>query len=126
MIQKEIFKTVILLCSILLLISCKKEGTGGKASITGLVKHHALNVPGATVYIKYGATEFPGIDPSKYDANMTTGSDARFEFKNLKKGNYFLFSIGYDTAIFQTVKGGMPVELTSKKEAKAADLPVVE
>lgn len=118
----------ILLATLLLaaITSCKKEGTGGKASVTGRILHHSLPIPNATVYIKYGAQEFPGTDPSAYDANVTAGSDGKYSFAGLRKGNYYLFSMGYDAAISQTVRGGIPIRMQSKTENLTSDIPVVE
>ncbi|MBI2721954.1 MAG: hypothetical protein HYX39_07250 [Bacteroidetes bacterium] len=106
--------------------SCKKEGPGGKASISGRILHHSLPITNATIYIKYGAQEFPGTDPSAYDVSVTAGTDGTYAFIELRKGNYYLFSIGYDSAISQTVKGGIPIRIKSKTENITSDIPVVE
>lgn len=106
--------------------SCVKEGPGGKAVITGTVKHHAQPIPGAVVYIKYNATESPGSNTTYYDASVTADAQAHYEFVNLKRGDYFLFGIGYDSAIIATVAGGIPVHISKKNETVAADVPVTE
>ena len=123
-------KTTIKILSVILVMavisSCKKEGTGGKATITGYVKHHSAPIPNATVYIKYGAKESPGTDPSNYDANVTADTSAKYVFKDLAKGDYYLFSIGYDSAISNTVYGGTGATIKKKTEAVQVDVPVVE
>ena len=82
--------------------SCVKPGKGGMAEIKGFVKHHTTPVPNAVVCIKYGAKEFPGDDLSIYDEQIiTTGTDAFYEFKELKKGDYYLFSVGFDSSIME-------------------------
>jgi len=124
--KKKILKFIILVLALTQCFSCKKEGLGGKATITGSVLHHSLPIPNAVIYIKYGTNELPGTDPSAYDASVTADANAKFEFKDLRKGKYYLFSIGYDSAIFQTVRGGMPVEIKKKSESKNIDLAVVE
>ncbi len=124
--MKRTIKILIATLSITAIASCKKEGTGGKASVTGKILHHSLPVPNATVYIKYGTQEFPGTEPSAYDASVTAGSDAKYTFSDLRKGNYYLFSIGYDTAISQTVRGGVPIGIKSKTESLTSDIPVTE
>lgn len=44
------------------------------------------------VYIKYGVTELPGTDPANYDASIKADVNSEFEFKDLRKGNYFFQS----------------------------------
>ncbi|MFA7379101.1 MAG: hypothetical protein WC150_01485 [Bacteroidia bacterium] len=123
---KIIFTTLIIAMMITTVLSCKKEGTGGKAIITGYIKHHSAPIPNATVYIKYGAKESAGISPSNYDASVTAGADAKYEFKELNKGDYYVFSVGYDSAISNAVVGGIPVTIKKKTETVNANIPVVE
>ena len=115
---------LVLGCS-MLAVSCKKEGPGGKSSISGNVEHHSIPVPNSIVYIKYGEMEFPGEDVASYDASVVSDSNAHFEFKELQKGHYFLFAVGYDNSHMQDVKGGVGVML-KKNEAKTADVAVTE
>ncbi|TAL61262.1 MAG: carboxypeptidase regulatory-like domain-containing protein [Bacteroidetes bacterium] len=110
----------------LLFAGCSKEGTGGKATIQGMVKHHSDPIPGAVIYIKYGAEESPGTDITYYDASATGDANAHYEFSDLKKGDYYLFAVGFDSNIVQTVIGGIPVEIKSKTETVTADVPVTE
>jgi hypothetical protein len=117
--------SMFLLATVLVFASCKKEGIGGKSSVSGAVKHHALPIPNAVVYIKYGATEFPGTDVSVYDASTVSNSAAKYEFKELQKGDYYLYSVGYDSAISLPVTGGFGVFLKNR-ESKTVDVPVVE
>ncbi len=119
-------KILILIFFSTLIISCSKEGRGGKAAIQGAVKHHSTPIPGAVVYIKYGAKESPGTNVTYYDANVTADASANFMFPDLKRGDYYLFCVGFDSAIAQTVIGGIPVEIKSKTETLTADIPVTE
>lgn len=105
--------------------SCYKEGNGGKSSVNGYVSHHSHRVAGATVYIKYGVVEFPGNDVSKYDASVTADANAHYEFKDLRKGEYYLYGIGYDNSIMETVAGGIGTKLKYNK-ATTTDVPVTE
>lgn len=118
----------ILLTAIVLtmLFACVKEGPGGKCVIKGSVKHHDSLIPGATVYIKYNATESPGDDITKYDASVNANSAAYYEFADLRKGDYYLFAVGFDSSINQPVYGGIPVKLKTKTEVLEVDIPVVE
>jgi|ETNmetMinimDraft_18_1059904.scaffolds.fasta_scaffold79408_2 hypothetical protein len=107
--------------------SCVKPGKGGMAEIKGYVKHHSTAIPNAVVCIKYGAKEFPGDDLSIYDEQiLTTGTDASYEFTELKKGDYYLFSVGYDSTIMEPVKGGVPVLILKKAETADVNIPVAE
>ena len=111
----------------LTLVACEKEGLGGKATITGHVKHHDTPIPNATVYIKYGARELPGTDPSDFDAQTVASSgDGHYEFTDLQKGDYYLFSIGFDSTISEAVKGGIPVNINKKSETLEVNIPVTE
>ena len=105
--------------------SCKKEGTGGKSSVSGNVKHHQELIPNAIVYIKYGATEFPGGDVSLYDDKVTSDTNAHFEFKDLQKGDYYLYGVGYDFTGSYTVTGGVGITL-KRNQSSVVDVPVTE
>ena len=121
-------KLILVITLIALVISsCKKEGTGGKATITGHVKHHEVHISDAIVYIKYGATELPGTNASDYDNQVVASSgDGHYEFSSLQKGDYYLYATGYDGTISATVKGGVPVKIKKKKETVDIDIPVTE
>ena|ERR1035437_628414 len=107
------------------LFACHKEGTGGKSSVSGYVMHHSKAIPNAIVYIKYGATEFPGTDVSLYDASIPTGADAHYEFKDLRRGDYYLYGVGFDNSIVATVTGGIGIKLKYNKST-TTDVPVTE
>jgi hypothetical protein len=108
----------------LLLISCKKEGTGGSTTVATLVAHHSKRIPLATVYIKYGAKDFPGEDVSKYDASEVCDKEGHAHFEELQKGDYYFYAVGYDSAIAQIVKGGVPLKITRKDRGAHIDLDV--
>lgn len=127
--MKSTLKFFILFCFFTILFfsfsSCKKEGPGGKSSVSGNVKHHQELIPSAIVYIKYGATEFPGGDISIYDDKVTSDTNAHFEFKDLEKGDYYLYGVGYDFTGSYNVVGGVGIELKRNK-ASIVDVPVTE
>lgn len=111
--------------SVLVLSSCYKEGSGGKSSVNGYVSHHGHMVANAIVYIKYDAVEFPGADVSKYNASVTADANGHYEFKDLRKGGYYLYGTGYDNSIMETVSGGTGIKLKYNK-ASTTDIPVTE
>ena len=90
---------LLLLLSILVLsvsTSCKKvEGTGGGATIKGIIQEQKYNAlgniiaeyPGSDVdvYLIYGTTD------QFYDDDVKTSYDGSFVFKYLQKGTYTLF-----------------------------------
>ncbi len=114
----------------ILFSSCKKAGLGGAVEIAAFPKHHIMSIPGAIVYIKYNAKDFPGQDVSVYDdsgiADSISGEDPHVHFEGLKRGNYYLYAVGYDSAISQIVKGGIPVVIKDKAGELDIIIPVTE
>jgi hypothetical protein len=112
------------------LTACKKNGTGGNNAIAAFPKHHEQTIPNAIVYIKYGATELPGVNASDFDDSKIAvkegTSAAHAHFEGLLKGNYYIYSVGYDSAVKSVVKGGVAVKITSKSGEKDVDVPVTE
>ncbi len=124
--MKNAFKVLPMILMVVLMASCKKEGIGGDATIEGHVMHHSVHIPNATVYIKYGEKEFPGSSTGAYDASTTASSgDGHFEFEELVAGDYYLYAVGYDSAISEAVFGGIPVTI-KKNSTTEVMLPVVE
>lgn len=107
-----------------LIISCKKNQLGGKSTVKGAVVHHAKIIPNATVYIKFNAKEFPGADVSLYDESVKADHHGSYSFK-CYKGDYYLYGVGYDSAISKPVLGGIPVHIRNK-ETVEADVAVTE
>lgn len=119
-------KFIITICFLMMItLSCHKEGIGGKSYINGTVKHHTKPIPYAVVYIKYGATEFPGTDVTAYDDHTTSDVNGNYEYTNLRKGNYYLYGVGYDNAIALPVTGGIPITVYYNKSYNT-DVPVTE
>jgi hypothetical protein len=110
--------------------SCKKNGTGGENTIAAFPKHHGVTIPNATVYIKYGATELPGVNASDFDDSkiaVKEGSGAAHaHFEGLLKGDYYIYSIGFDSTVNETVSGGIAVKITSKSGEQDVEVPVTE
>jgi hypothetical protein len=112
------------------IVGCKKNGTGGDNTIAAFPKHHGVSIPNATVYIKYGATELPGLNASDFDDSkiaVKEGSGAAHaHFEGLLKGDYYIYSVGFDSTVNETVTGGVAVKITSKSGEKDVDIPVTE
>ena len=88
--------------------------------------HHQQPIPNAMVYIKYGTQDSPGSNITYYDANVKADANANYQFNNLRRGDYYLFSIGFDSTIVEQVSGGVPVKVKNKEETVTLDVPVVE
>ncbi|MBL4576987.1 MAG: hypothetical protein JKY18_04855 [Flavobacteriales bacterium] len=118
-------KAIYLFCALVWCsLACNKEGVGGKASIQGVVRHGTVIITDAIVYIKYGADNFPGFDSQLYDDNVISASDGSYSFRNLYKGDYYLYVMGFDATINESVSGGVGVKLEKKRESKDLDIAV--
>lgn len=121
-------KFIIIVTTLIIILSgcAKNAGTGGNNTIIATAKHHGLIIPEATIYIKYNSKDFPGENTSVYDDFKTAGKDGKVTFEGLKRGDYYLYGIGYDSSIKQTVVGGIPIQLLQKAGEKLIDVPVTE
>jgi hypothetical protein len=121
-------KKILLFLSVLTLISCKKNSTGGQATISCTVLHHTRVIPNATVYIKYGAKEFPGKDPSAYSDHKQADANGHVDFTGLRYGDYYLYGVGYDSSILLPVTGGDHLNIKWSERKKTFDfvVPVTE
>ena len=106
--------------------ACRKAGTGGDAEIQAMTMHHDAHVHDATVYLKFDAKEFPGTNIADYDLSAEVGADGHAHFTGLKRGKYFVYGVGFDSTINQTVTGGVAVEIKKKDEIKVVTVPVTE
>ena len=111
----------ILLAGVALLpfAACKKNQLNGDSLITGTVAHHSKPIPNATVYVKFGAKEFPGRDSSVYDAHVKADAMGVYSV-TCYRGNYYLFATGVDMQAQPLyVNGGVPVRVRSNEDVKA-------
>ena len=120
----KILKVLILFLCVIPFLSCRKNTTGGKAQVAGFVEYIGNRIPGATVYIKYGATTSPGTNPSDYDSQQTTDSQGNYTFSTLFPGDYYLFATGYYTTTFgyTRVTGGTHVSIPNRKSSVNYDI----
>ncbi len=126
--MKKIFFVVLIFCSgVLTITSCGPEGgIGGDSSIVFTAKHHDDLIPFCKVFIKYDTQSFPGVDTTAYDDMITTDNSAAGSFTDLKKGNYYLYGVGYDSAIAEPMYGGIPVSIKKSGEVVTTSVPVTE
>jgi hypothetical protein len=131
--MQEKKKLVVLLSSLAFLFSsCTKPGLGGDNTLVVYPQHHTkpifshLNYRD-TVYVKYNATELPGINPKNYD-KIFIGEigEEHVHIHGLERGKYFLFATGYDTTISARVSGGIGITLSDKTAETIINVPVTE
>lgn len=118
--MKSQIKTVlgiVILTSVLFTQSCKKDddkqtctgGAGGNLTIVAFPQHHGADVRPYAAYVKYNTQNFPGADAWLYDKTYEADTtENHIELDSLKCGNYYIYMIGFDTALNDTVVGGIP------------------
>ncbi|HEV7231146.1 MAG TPA: hypothetical protein VGO45_07455 [Bacteroidia bacterium] len=109
--------------------SCCKGGSGGSAELVCTVFHHSKPIPGATVYIKYNAKDFPGADPSAYSTQLkATGNSNTVTFTGLHCGDYYLYGTGFDSALGLPVTGGLhfQIKYSDRKKQESTTVAVTE
>ncbi len=119
---------LVLLCIVLFVISCSKEGVGGNGKIKGFVSKEIVNqndvgvdtVPASSknVFIIYG-------DESYFNDKVVADVDGYFEFDFLKKGDYTIYS-NSDCASCSSGKETVTksVEIESKDDVESVMLLV--
>ena len=115
----------VLLCLSLSFLSCKKNASGGKGQISGIVYYDGKPVTPCTVYIKYGATTSPGTDPIQYDSQVSVDATGTFTFASLYPGDYFLYAIGKYTVPglgYETVTGSAQANIPHTKSSVNYDI----
>lgn len=122
------FRYFLVFISFISILSCRKEetlaGKGGNATLTITPQHHGLNIADSKVYIKYNAKNTPSFYDDSVQTSMQNGIPTAV-FTQLTKGDYYIYGIGIDTSIMQTVKGGIPYTIENET-AQTIYLPVTE
>ena len=133
------YKVCLILPFCFVFSGCRKNasGSGGKAQITGYVELtgvvDGINVNQArisnntVVYIKYGATSFPGTDVSQYDSQHNVDYKGNFDFGLMFEGNYYLYVTGdyfAPNSYYYAVAGGTQVNINTRKANLNYDIAV--
>lgn len=122
------FRYFLVFISLISILSCRKEetlaGKGGNATLTITPQHHGLNIANSKVYIKYNAKNTPSFYDDSVQTSMQNGIPTAV-FTQLTKGDYYIYGIGIDTSIMQSVKGGIPYTIENET-AQTIYLPVTE
>lgn len=137
--MSKYFLSAILLFALVSFTSCKEKndceaGLGGSVTLLVYPKHHSktilsqANYPD-TVFIKYNTQESPGNSAGAYDTYFVgeEGED-HIHCAGLKCGDYYLYTVGYDTSIAQRVYGGLPytIDESASGEKVINPFPVAE
>lgn len=129
--MKKIFAIIFITSFIL---SCKKNGTGGDATLVVFPQHHGRSIVNHygypdTIFVKFKATSLPGTTPDKFDTYFVgvPGED-HVHCTGLLPGKYYLYGVGMDSAGPYRVTGGLAVKIThsERKKEKDIDLAVTE
>lgn len=128
--MKMIVSTILVLTACIFL-SCKKDqceaGPGGQLTITAFPKHHSKPTIPLWAYVKFNTQELPGISPSDFDLVVAGDStEDHIELENLNCGEYYIYMIAFDTAINDTVVGGIPFSTEQEAGEVITEVPVVE
>ncbi len=105
--------------------SCKKNDTGGKASLHVMVYNGTSPVKGATLYVKFGEHHQPTDPTNNYDLKIQGEvNDNHVHVEDLRMGDYYLYAIGYDSIAKKMIEGGVAASInwSERKEMKSVDL----
>lgn len=130
---------VFTLSSVFLFQGCKPEeedgdncspGRSGNLRIVLNMIHHTRPIKGATVYIKYGAVEFPGEDPGLYDYSTTANALSSFAaIDSLACGQYYIYAVGIDSLLDPVnwiCKGGIPYHTSASSGTDSLNVYITE
>lgn len=96
---------VIFLCS-----GCTKNNLDRRSHICFTTQHHDLIIPNITIYVKYGATEYPGYEPlDQFHKVLTSDENGRVCMQDIPLGSHWFMAIGYDELIREQVIGNIPL-----------------
>lgn len=108
-----------------IIFSCKKSSTGGDATVVAFPQHHGAPIYGATVYVKFKAEDLPNDPTNNYDLKVEgEPGENHVHIHGLRYGKYFLYAVGYDSTIKQTVVGGTGIKIKWKERKQEIDINV--
>lgn len=114
-------------------LSCKKNddinGGGavieGDAIVYGQVMHHFNVLPNIKVWIKKGATSFPGQDSTLYDSYQVSDASGFVRFDHLANDSYYFYARGFDQGVWSEVSGYVPFSIDNRPgEVKEYDVTI--
>ena len=109
--------------------SCEPEpGPPFRAQVCLQLHHHGITPTSATVYGAAGA-DFPGYGgdmAARYALREEMGPTGRVCFDGLGVGPFWFAAEGYDADIRDSVRGSLPLEITTRATEYAAEMAVSE
>jgi|GEM_PF-1363995 len=123
--MKHLLKYIALVIIVLVLNSCKKSSTGGDATVVAFPKHHGVSINGATVYVKFKTNDMPSDPTNNYDLKIEGDpTENHVHIHGLRYGKYYLYAVGYDPSISETVTGGAPLTIKWKERKQEIDVDI--
>lgn len=108
---------IVILCCCLIFSACKKPGKGGRATMNIYVFNGSVNVPHATVKIRYGATGFPGT-MAQYDEEHIADYRGQISSDKLGRGDYYIYASKIDSSgtnpTFELLEGGTHFNINNR------------
>ena len=77
------------------------------------VVHHTYPLANITVYLKKGATLYPGTDANAYEYKAVSDANGLVQFDQLPLGAVWIYGLGTDTHISRSVTGNTGIELST-------------
>jgi len=123
--MKSLLKYIIIFSIFFAFSACKKNSTGGKTKITVYPAHHGKPIYGATVYVKFNTNDMPSDPTSNYDLKVVgEENEEHVHIEGLRYGKYYLYAVGYDPEISETVVGGAPLTIKWKERKNSIDFDI--
>lgn len=113
--------------SLIYITGCKKNGTGGKASLHVMVYHGKTAIKASTLYVKFGTQSQPSDPKNSYDLKVQGEADENHvHVEDLRIGEYYLYAVGYDSLEKKQVEGGLATKIkwSERKEMKGVEMVI--
>ncbi len=120
--MQKVFNKLFLFVSLTLFIaSCARDEhslPAGTATVNVIPKYQGKNIEDCVIYIKHNTSAPPadgsytGMTKCVYMKEYGYNAGA---FRDLMKGDYYLYAKGWSPDIQKTVEGGKPLSITKEK-----------
>jgi hypothetical protein len=121
-------KSICCLFMIAGLSACKKNNTGGMASVTAEVFNNGRPINYPTVYVHFGESNPPQNPTENYDLKLVGKHDNHVHVLGLRYGTYYMYSVATDSLLQKSVSGGVAVNIpwSERKKEMEISIPVKE
>lgn len=103
------------LLAVMVLMGCRKNGTGGNSIINIHVIDSNSNISDAIVKIKFGATGNPG-PYADYDLEDTSNYAGLAKFQDLRRGDYYIRAYSPEDSSGNVYEAGKYVKIENRGE----------